>query len=122
MANAAIYITWGNAFQGRETKSLEVFGQVLELHARWKKEGKIADHRTYLATTGDYERFGGCILVEGEVPQLRALLDTDEWKIMELRARNVVHNVQVVHCVGGNEVPKVIELLGTARKQVGITT
>jgi hypothetical protein len=122
MANAAIYITWGNAMQGRESKSLEVFGQALEHHARWKKEGKIADHHTYMATNGDYERFGGCIVLEGEVAQLRALVDTDEWRLLELRARSVVHNIQVVHCVSGNEIPKLIELLTTARKQVGITT
>jgi hypothetical protein len=122
MANAAVYIQWGNAMVGRESKSLEVFGQVLEAHARWKKEGKIADHRTYLATNGDYETFGGCVLVEGEVAQLRALIDSEEWKVLELRARNVVHNIRVVHCVGGNEIPKLIELVTTARKQVGITT
>jgi hypothetical protein len=89
---------------------------------KWKQEGKIADHRTYLATNGDYERFGGCILIEGEVAQLRTLIDTDEWKLLELRARNVVHDVKVVHCIGGHEIMKAIELSATARKQLGITT
>jgi hypothetical protein len=122
MANAAVYITWGNAIEGRETKSLEVFGEALQRHATWKKEGKIEDHKTYVATTGDYERFSGCIVLEGEVAKLRALIDADDWKLLELRARHVVHNLQVVHCISGNEIPKYIELMTTARSQVGIKT
>jgi hypothetical protein len=122
MANAAVYITWGNAIEGRETKSLEVFGDALQRHATWKKEGKIEDHRTYFATTGDLERFGGFIVLEGEVAQLRSLIDTDDWKLLELRARHVVHNLKVVHCVTGNDIPKTVELVTTARAQVGIKT
>ena len=122
MSNASVYITWGSSIAGRETKGLEVFGDALQHHAKWKQEGKITDHKAYLATHGDYDRFAGCIILEGEVDKLRALIDTDDWKLLELRARHVVNNVQVVHCIGGNEIMKAIELATTARKQLGITT
>jgi hypothetical protein len=111
MSDASIYITWGSAIAGRETKGLEVFGDALQHHAKWKQEGKITEHRTYLATHGDYDHFAGCIVLEGDVAKLRAL-----------SARHVVNNVQVVHCIGGNEIMKAIELATTARKQLGITT
>jgi hypothetical protein len=122
MANAAVFIKWGTAIVGRETKSLEVFGQALDYHQRLKKEGKIAAHHTFVATTGDTSQFGGFIVLEGEIAQLRAAMDTDEWQALDIKARNVVTGVDVIHCIGGNEIPKFIEQVVTARKQIGITT
>jgi hypothetical protein len=122
MANAAIYVKWGEPITGREAKGLEVFRHAMEFHARLQKEGKISAHHTFLATTGGTSQFGGCMILEGEIAQLRAVCDSAEWNTIFLSARHVVENVEVVHCIGGNEIPKFIEQTVSVRKQLGIPT
>src|SRR5579859_1806634 len=41
MANAALFIGWGKVVQGREAKSLEVFGEGLEYWTRLQQLGEI---------------------------------------------------------------------------------
>lgn len=122
MSNAAIYCSWGHAIPGRETKALEVFSQAVEFNATLEKQGKIAAHRTYIATTGCMDRFSGFMVLEGEVEQLRAVIDSNEWKALRLKAEHVVHGMEIVHCVTGGEVMKTIAQVVEVRRQLGITT
>jgi hypothetical protein len=122
MANAALYIKWGRPISGRETKSLEVFGQAMEYQASLVKQGKLAAQRTYVATTGEMHKFGGFIVLEGDVAQLRAVVDSEEWKMLRLRAEHVVEHIDVVHMLTGDEVQGFIGQVLNVRKQLGIGT
>ena len=119
-ANAAVYVSWGNAIPGREAKSLEVFMGAVEYYSRLEKEGKIAALHTYLATNGNTQHFGGFMILEGEVDQLRTLVDSEEYKTILYKARHLVEDVNVVHCVTGAEVAKSIQTVVSVRKQLGI--
>jgi hypothetical protein len=122
MSNAAICIRWGAPIAGRETKSLEVFNSVLEYNTRLQKEGKITNHHTFLSTTGNQSKFSGLMLIGGDVSQLRAVVDSNEWKTLLAKAQHCVANVEVDHCVTGPEIAKTIERVVTVRKELGITT
>lgn len=119
-ANAALYLCWGHAVPGREQKSLEVFMQAQEFNATLEKKGKIAAHRTYITTTGSMERFGGFMVLEGTVEQLREVIDSDEWKNLRLRAEHTVKGIDVVHCVTGAEIPKMVQQIVEVRRQLGL--
>ena len=119
-ANAALYLCWGHAVPGREQKSLEVFSQAMEFNATLEKKGKIAAHRTYIATTGSMERFGGFMILEGTVEQLRAVVDSEEWQNLRLRAEHVVKGIDIVHCITGGDVPKMVQQIVEVRRQLGI--
>lgn len=119
-ANAAIYVSWGSSVAGREAKSLEVFMHAVEYYGRLEKEGKIAALRTYVSTTGNTQHFAGFMVIEGEVAQLRTLIDSDEFKTILVKARHLVEEVNVVHCATGAQVVKEIEHLVGVRKQLGI--
>jgi hypothetical protein len=119
-ANAALYLCWGHAVPGREQKSLEVFSQAIEFNANLEKKGKIAAHRTYITTTGCMERFGGFMVLEGTVEQLREVIDSDDWKNLRLRAEHVVKGIDVVHCVTGAEIGKTVQQIVDVRRQLGI--
>ena len=122
MANAALYIQWGQAVRGRETKALEVFSRAMELDETLKKQGKIAEHRTYISETGNLGRNGGFVILEGEVAQLRAVVDSEEWKSLLAQAYEVVEGLEVLHLATGDEVQRTIARIVQARRQVGITT
>jgi hypothetical protein len=121
-ANAAIFIKWGAPVLGRETKSIEVFKQGQEYWGHLQKEGKVSAFRTYITTNGNRFQFGGFIVLEGEVSQLRAVLDSPEHKQLIAKAQQVVSHAEIVHCVTGTEIQKALEEVVNARKQLGITT
>lgn len=122
MSNAAIYIRWGRATVGRETKSLEVFSQVLEYWGSLEKQKKIASHRVYLATHGNLHDFAGFLIVEGDVAQLRAVVDSEEYRTFNLKALQVTDEFEIVHLDTGAEVQQRVMQLVNARRQLGITT
>lgn len=120
MSDAAIYIRWGSPFPGRETKSLEVFNHVLEYNARLQAEKKITAHRTYLATNGNAQHFGGFMVVEGDIAQLRAVLDSPEFQSNLMKAQHLVGDVEVLHFVTGNAIGQRVELVLKTRHELGI--
>jgi hypothetical protein len=122
MSNAALFVSWGRPLQGRESKALEVFSQVMEHYAGLEQQKKVAAHRTYLTTTGSMERLGGFMVIEGSVEQLRSVVDSDEWTTLWLRAEHCVGAVEIVHCVMGSEIQKYIGKTLEVRRGLGITT
>ena len=122
MSNAAIFVRWGRGTVGRETKSLEVFSQALEYWGTLEKQKKIASHRVYVATHGDMHSFAGFAVLEGEVAQLRELVDSEEYKMLNLKALQVVDEFEILHMATGDEVQKTVMQLVSARRQIGITT
>jgi hypothetical protein len=50
------------------------------------------------------------------------MVDAPEYRSLSLKVTNVVANVEVVHCVSGAEIPRLLEEATAARKQLGITT
>ncbi|HTQ42393.1 MAG TPA: hypothetical protein VMI75_06500 [Polyangiaceae bacterium] len=119
-ANAALYVCWGHAVPGREQKSLEVFMHAQEFNATLEKQGKIAAHRTYIATTGSMERFAGFMVLEGSIEQLRAVIDSPEWQQIRLKAEHLVEGVDVIHCVTGAEIPRMVQQIVDVRRQLGL--
>jgi hypothetical protein len=122
MSNAALYIKWGQPVRGRETKSIEVFMHALEYYGALEKQKKITAQRVYVAETGDLGKFGGFIVLEGDVAQLRAVLDSDDYKNLIMQAHQVVEHLETVHLACGDEVPKIVARVANARRQMGITT
>jgi hypothetical protein len=122
MSNAALYIKWGQPVRGRESKSIEVFMHALEYYASLEKQKKIAAQRVYVAETGDFGQFGGFILLEGDVAQLRAVLDSEDYKNLLMQAHQIVEHLETIHLAAGDEVQKVVARVANARRQMGITT
>jgi hypothetical protein len=120
MSTAAICIRWGAPFVGRETKSLEVFMHAQEYWARLQKEGKITAHRTYIASNGNLEHNGGFAVLEGDVAQLRAVVDSSDYRTLLLKAQHLVSNVEVTHLETGEAIPRLVQEIMTVRKQLGI--
>jgi hypothetical protein len=120
MANAAVMIKWGNPFVGREAKSLEVFMQAVEYFGGLVSSKKIEAHRTYIAQSGDFSALGGFMLLEGEVDQLRKVLDSEEYRTLNLKARHLVDRIDEVHCLAGNEIGNEVARIQKIRKELGI--
>lgn len=120
MANAALFVKWGQPFPGREQKSLEVFMGAIEYWTRLKAEKKIEDFRLYLATSGNTYNYGGHVTIEGELTQLQALMATEDHQSLVLKARHLVTNVEDIMCSTGGDIPARVTQIQKVRKDLGI--
>ncbi|MGH7295504.1 MAG: hypothetical protein ACRELB_11250, partial [Polyangiaceae bacterium] len=91
-------------------------------YATLEKQKKIDAYRVYLATNGAVHELSGCVILEGDVAQLRAVLDSDDYKSLFYKAGQVVDGLEVVHMAMGDEIQKLIMQVVAARKAIGITT
>jgi len=100
MADAGLFIGWGEPVHGREAKGLEVFSESLEYYGRLQQEGVIEGFETALLEPhgGD---IAGFILIRGSEEKLAQLRVDDEFVRLSTRASLIVQNVGVVGAVVG---------------------
>jgi hypothetical protein len=69
MANAAIFIGWGNVVRGRERKALQVFNEALHYWSGLQQQGEIESFEPVLLELhgGD---LNGFILIRGDRDKL----------------------------------------------------
>jgi hypothetical protein len=84
-------------------------------------EGQIERYSAHLATSGNTNNFGGAMIIEGEITQLRDLIDSDWYRDMIIKARHLVDNINEVQCLTGDAIQDDIERVVKARKELGIT-
>ena len=101
MADAAIFVGWGQVVRGRESKALTVFNETLAYYGELQQAGTIESFEPVLLTAhgGD---LGGFILLRGERAKLDALKATDAFARMTVRANLIVDNIGVIDAaIGG---------------------
>jgi hypothetical protein len=95
MADAGLFIGWGEVVRGRESESLEVFNETLAYYARLQEEGAIESFEpVFLEPHGG--DLGGFILIRGDAEKLAALRVSDEFTQLIIRAGLIVNGLGVV--------------------------
>ena len=121
MANASLLVTWGNPIPGRENQALEIFMGIVQKYTGLQAEGKIERHSVHMATSGNTNDFAGAMIVEGEITQLRDLIDSDWYRDTIVTARHLVDNINEVHCTTGDAIQGNIARVVKVRKELVIT-
>ncbi|MEP7216664.1 MAG: hypothetical protein ABI782_10465 [Anaerolineaceae bacterium] len=100
MADAAIFVGWGQPVRGREMKGLQVFNDALAYYARLQQAGTIESFEPVLLTVhgGD---LAGFVLLRGEANNLNTLKQTDEFQKITLRAGQIVDGLGVIDAAIG---------------------
>jgi hypothetical protein len=103
MANAAIFVGWGQTVRGREAKALQVFNEALAYYGKLQQEGKIESFEPVILQPhgGDLTGF---ILLRGERAALDAVALTPEFQTMTIRAGLIVDGVGVINASIGSEL------------------
>ena len=101
MAEAGLFIGWGEPVTGREAKGLEVFGEALSYWAKAEQDGRIESSETVLLSPhgGD---LAGFTLARGSEAQIAAVRAEDAFERLITRASLIVHNVGVVDATLGD--------------------
>ena len=95
MADAGLFIGWGEVVRGRESEATELFNETLAYYGRLEEEGTIDSFEpVFLEPHGG--DLNGFILVRGDAEKLAALRVSDEFTQFTLRATLIVDGFGVV--------------------------
>ena len=105
MADAAMFIGWGQVVRGREKRAVQVFNESVEYWGGLQGEGKIEDFEVALLTPhgGDLQGFA---LLRGSEEQISALHTDEEFQRRVVRADQIIESQGVVDAVIGDGVAR----------------
>ena len=105
MADAALFIGWGQVVRGREKRALQVFNESVEYWGSLQGDGKIEDFEVVLLTPhgGDLQGFA---LIRGSEAQVAALRGDQEFQRRVARADLIVDSQGVVDAVIGEGIAR----------------
>jgi hypothetical protein len=108
MADAGLFIGWGEVVRGREAEAVAAFGETLAYWARLEDEGVIASCEPVFLEPhgGDLDGF---FLVRGDAEKLAALRVEEEFQRVIMRAGLVVDGVGVVGASMGARLERLME-------------
>jgi hypothetical protein len=100
MADAALFIGWGQVVRGREKRALQVFNESVEYWGGLQGDGKIEDFEVVILTPhgGDLQGFA---LLRGSEDQVAALRGDEEFQRRVARADLIVESQGVVDAAIG---------------------
>ena len=112
MADAALFIVWGNPVRGRETKALEVFGESIAYWQGLQEAGAIESVQTFLLEPhgGDLTGFA---LLGGDAAKLAEVRSGEEFQRLVTRAGLIVENLGVVTAMTGGGLDAQMGMYGT---------
>jgi hypothetical protein len=108
MADAALFVGWGQVVRGREKRALQVFNESVEYWGGLQGDGKIEDFEIVLLTPhgGDLQGFA---LLRGSEDQIGALRADEEFQRRIARADLIVESQGVVDAVIGEGIARGLE-------------
>jgi hypothetical protein len=109
MADAGLFIGWGQVVRGREQRALEVFNESVEYWAGLQSDGKVEDFEIVLLAPhgGDLQ---GYAILRGSAEQLNALRDDDEFQRRNTRADQIVEGFGVIDAALGEGIGRAMNI------------
>lgn len=95
MADAGLFIGWGEVVRGREDRALEVFNETLELYGQMESDGRIESSEVVLLNPHGGE-LQGFALLRGSEAQMDAVARDDDFQRVITRASLIVERLGVV--------------------------
>jgi hypothetical protein len=95
MADAGLFVGFGNPTRGREEQAIELFNETIGYYSRLQEEGEIENFEpVFLEPHGG--DLGGFILIRGDAEKLASLRVSDEFTQFAIRATLHVEGFGVV--------------------------
>ncbi|HEX8099636.1 MAG TPA: hypothetical protein VF660_05470 [Actinomycetota bacterium] len=114
--DAALISTWGAPIAGRETKSLEVFMELLQTLNKWASEGKTAPPEVFLNADGSE----GMAIVKGKSDVLLEILESDENQKLLSKGSMIVQDLKShLYFTGDEEIQHGTQLYAEAGNELG---
>jgi hypothetical protein len=95
MADAGLFVGFGNPVRGRESQAVELFNETIGWYSQLQEDGEIESFEpVFLEPHGG--DLGGFILIRGDAEKLSKLRVSDEFNHFTIRASLCVDSIGVV--------------------------
>ncbi len=118
MAEAALFIGWGEPVRGREERALAIFNESLQYWGRLQQEGRIERFDVALLAPHGGE-LGGFALMRGTAEQIDSVRRDEEFRRMVQRVRLFVEDLGLVEAVVDEGLAEGLGLYQDAVGQLG---
>jgi hypothetical protein len=100
MADAGLFIGWGQVARGREDLALDVFNETMELYGQMQSDGRIESFETCLLEPHGGE-LAGYELLRGSEEQIAAVRSAEDFQRIIAKASLVVDDLGVISAAIG---------------------
>ena len=100
MADAGLFIGWGEVVRGREDRALEVFNETIEFYGQMQSDGRIEDFEVALLEPHGGE-LQGYALLRGSEEQIDALRRDEDFQRLMTQAALIVDGLGIVPALIG---------------------
>ena len=109
MADAGLFIGWGEVVRGREEKAIQVFNETVQYYGGLQQEGRIESFDVCLLEPhgGD---LAGFALLRGSQEQMDAVHNDEEFQRQLTRANLIVERLGIVPAAFGEEIGRQMSL------------
>jgi hypothetical protein len=109
MADAGLFIGWGQVARGREDRALEVFNETLELYGQMQSDGRIESFDVALLEPHGGE-LAGYVLLRGSEEQIDAVHHDETFQRLMQRADLIVDGLGIVPALVGDGLARGIAM------------
>ena len=109
MADAGLFIGWGQVVRGREDRALEVFNETIELYGGLQSDGRIESFELCLLDPHGGE-LAGFALLRGSEDQIDAVRRDEEFQRSMTRASLVVDDLGLISAALGEGLARSIAI------------
>jgi hypothetical protein len=109
MADAGLFIGWGEVVRGREERAVEVFNETVGYYGRLQEEGRIESFELAFLQPhgGDLAGFG---LLRGSEEQMDAIQHDEEFERLMTRANFIVDKLGIVPAALGEGIARQVNI------------
>ena len=119
MADAALFIGFGEVVRGREKRALKNFNDSTEYYTGLQNEGRIESFDVILL--GPHARLNGFIVMRGTEEQLDAVRHSKEFRVQVARARLIVDDLVIAEAYVGEGLAQVLSEYQEELNAAGLT-
>jgi len=101
MADAGLFVGWGQVVRGREDRALDVFNETIELYGQMQSDGRIESFEVCLLQPHGGE-LGGFDHLRGSEEQIDALRRSEDFERINTKASLIVDDLGVVDMLIGD--------------------
>ena len=116
MADAALFVGWGQVVRGREERALDVFNETIEFYSQLQADARIESFEVCLLEPHGGE-LGGFELVRGSEEQIDALRRSEDFERLITKASLVVDDLGMVGAAIGEGLGRQIAIY---QEQIGV--
>ncbi|SRR6266540_2482622 len=109
MADAGLFIGWGQVVRGREDRALDVFNETLELYGQLQSDGRIEDFEVALLDPHGGE-LQGYAMLRGSEDQIDAIRGDEDFQRMMTKASLVVDDLGLIRASIGEGLARAMAI------------